>query len=329
LRGRAGRQGDPGSSRFFLSLEDDLMRIFAGDKVKALMQRLGMEKGVAIESKMVSKRIEAAQKSVEARNFETRKHLLQYDDVMNRQRETIYGLRRQLMEQPDQREYVLGDAEDLLGVLVKQYLPEAASPDDWDVENLKIQLQATYAFDADAEGIDFDNSTPAHINEAVWEKAKATYESKEAQVGPEALRTYERIIMLNIIDAQWKDHLLAIDHLKQGIGLVGYGQKDPLVEYKKESFDMFQAMLDRIDTSTIRALFNLQVVSEQQPDELQRRRAARRSSMNFTGPNQGAAAAGEEAGKIKTVVRDQPKVGRNDPCPCGSGKKYKKCHGVA
>src|SRR5687767_5863631 len=203
LRGRAGRQGDPGSSRFFLSLEDDLMRIFAGDKVKALMQRLGMEKGVAIESKMVSKRIEAAQKSVEARNFETRKHLLQYDDVMNRQRETIYGLRRQLMEEPDQREYVLGVAEDLLGDLVKQYLPEAASPDDWDVENFKIQLQATYAFDAEAEGIDFDNSTPPFINEQIWEKARAAYEAKEAQVGPEALRTYERIIMLNIIDAQW------------------------------------------------------------------------------------------------------------------------------
>ncbi|HEX8355009.1 MAG TPA: preprotein translocase subunit SecA [Pyrinomonadaceae bacterium] len=329
LRGRAGRQGDPGSSRFFLSLEDDLMRIFAGDKVKALMQRLGMEKGVAIESKMVSKRIEAAQKSVEARNFETRKHLLQYDDVMNRQRETIYGLRRQLMEDPDQRDYVLGVAEDLLGDLVKQYLPEAVSPDDWDVENFKIQLQATYAFDAEAEGIDFDNSTPAHVNEAVWEKARAAYEAKEAQVGPEALRTYERIIMLNIIDAQWKDHLLAIDHLKQGIGLVGYGQKDPLVEYKKESFDMFQAMLDRIDTATVRTLFNLQVVAEQAPEQLQQRRQRRPTSMTFTGPNQGATAAGEEAARTKTVTRDQPKVGRNEPCPCGSGKKYKKCCGTS
>ncbi|HVF42685.1 MAG TPA: preprotein translocase subunit SecA, partial [Pyrinomonadaceae bacterium] len=236
LRGRAGRQGDPGSSRFFLSLEDDLMRIFAGDKVKALMQRLGMEKGVAIESKMVSKRIEAAQKSVEARNFETRKHLLQYDDVMNRQRETIYGLRRQLMEEPDQREYIMGVAEDLLGDLVKQYLPETAAPDDWDVENFKLQLHSTYAFDAEAEGVDVDTLSPRQIGETVWERVRASYESKEAQVGAEALRTYERIIMLNIIDAQWKDHLLAIDHLKQGIGLVGYGQKDPLVEYKKESF---------------------------------------------------------------------------------------------
>jgi preprotein translocase subunit SecA len=328
LRGRSGRQGDPGSSRFFLSLEDDLMRIFAGDKVKALMQRLGMEQGVAIESKMVSKRIEAAQKSVEARNFETRKHLLQYDDVMNKQRETIYGLRRQLMEEPDQREYVLGVAEDLLADRIKEYLPEDASPDTWDVENFKIQLQATYAFDAEAEGIDFDTLTPAQIQESVWEKAKAAYESKEAQVGAEALRTYERIIMLNIIDAQWKDHLLAIDHLKQGIGLVGYGQKDPLVEYKKESFDMFQAMLDRIDTATIRTLFNLQVVAEQAPEQLQQRRQRRPTSMTFTGPNQGATAAGEEAARTKTVTRDQPKVGANAPCPCGSGKKYKKCCGA-
>jgi preprotein translocase subunit SecA len=327
LRGRAGRQGDPGSSRFFLSLEDDLMRIFAGDRVKALMQRLGMEKGVAIESKMVSKRIEAAQKSVEARNFETRKHLLQYDDVMNRQRETIYGLRRQLMEEPDQRDYVLGVAEDLLGDLVKQYLPETASPDDWDVENFRVQLHATYAFDVDAEGVDFDNMASPDIQRYVWEKARAAYEVKESQVGAEAMRTYERIIMLNIIDAQWKDHLLAIDHLKQGIGLVGYGQKDPLVEYKKESFDMFQAMLDRIDTATVRTLFNLQVVAEQAPEQLQQRRQRRPTSMTFTGPNQGATAAGEEAARTKTVTRDQPKVGRNEPCPCGSGKKYKKCHG--
>ncbi|HJZ82689.1 MAG TPA: preprotein translocase subunit SecA [Pyrinomonadaceae bacterium] len=332
LRGRSGRQGDPGSSRFFLSLEDDLMRIFAGDKVKALMARLGMEQGVAIESKMVSKRIAAAQKSVEGRNFETRKHLLEYDDVMNKQRETIYGLRRQLMEEPDQREYLVGEtgvARDLLSDLTRQYLDPGASPDDWDIENYKVQIQTIYALDPEAEGVDFHRLSSEEVDDLIWDKLKTKYAEKEKQVGEEAMRTYERIIMLNIIDAQWKDHLLALDHLKQGIGLVGYGQKDPLVEYKKESFDLFQAMLDRIDTTTIRSLFNLQVVSERQPDELQRRRAARRSSMNFTGPNQGAAAAGEEAGKIKTVVRDQPKVGRNDPCPCGSGKKYKKCHGAA
>jgi preprotein translocase subunit SecA len=333
LRGRAGRQGDPGSSRFFLSLEDDLMRIFAGDKVKALMQRLGMEKGLAIESGMVSKRIEAAQKSVEARNFESRKHLLQYDDVMNKQRETIYGLRRQLMEEPDQREYLLGDtgvAHDLLLDMSQQYIPPTAAPDDWDLENYRIQLQTVFDFDAEAEGIDFEYSTSEKIQAAIWEKLKAHYAAKEAQIGSEAMRTYERIIMLNIIDAQWKDHLLSLDHLKQGIGLVGYGQKDPLVEYKKQSFDLFQAMLDRIDTSTIRSLFNLQVVAEQAPEQLQqqRRRRSTPSSLTFTGPNQTAAAAGTEDGKIRTVTRSHPKVGRNDPCYCGSGKKYKKCHGA-
>ena len=335
LRGRAGRQGDPGSSRFFLSLEDDLMRIFAGDKVKALMQRLGMEKGVAIESKMVSKRIESAQKSVEGRNFESRKHLLEYDDVMNKQRETIYGLRRQLMDEPDQREYLMGDppsagvAYDLLSDLTKQYLNPDVSPDDWDVENYKIQIKTIYDLDTDSERIDLQHLTSEEVVETVWEKLKVKYAQKEEQIGPEAMRTYERIIMLNIIDAQWKDHLLSLDHLKQGIGLVGYGQKDPLVEYKKQSFDMFQEMLDRIDTTTIRSLFNLQVVSEQPPEALRQRRLPRRStSMTFTGPNQGAAAAGEEEGKVKTVVRDQPKVGRNEPCPCGSGKKYKKCHGA-
>ena len=298
------------------------------------MQRLGMEKGVAIESKMVSKRIAAAQKSVEGRNFETRKHLLEYDDVMNKQRETIYGLRRQLMEEPDQREYLVGEtgvARDLFADLTKQYLDPNLSPDEWDVENYKVQIHTVYALDCDTEGIDFQNLTSQEIEETIWKKLKAKYSEKEKQIGEEAMRTYERIIMLNIIDAQWKDHLLALDHLKQGIGLVGYGQKDPLVEYKKESFDMFQAMLDRIDTITIRSLFNLQVVAEESPEEIQRRRLAarRRGSMQFTGPNQSAAAAGEEAGKIKTVVRAEPKVGRNDPCPCGSGKKYKKCHGAA
>ncbi len=271
LRGRAGRQGDPGSSRFFLSLEDDLMRIFAGDKVKALMQRLGMEEGVAIESKMVSKRIAAAQKSVEGRNFETRKHLLEYDDVMNKQRETIYGLRRQLMEEPDQREYLMGEtgvARDLLADITKQYLDPNASADDWDIENYKVQIQTIYALDPEAEGIDFERASSEEIEELLWEKLKIKYADKEKQIGDEAMRTYERIIMLNIIDAQWKDHLLALDHLKQGIGLVGYGQKDPLVEYKKESFDMFQAMLDRIDTTTIRSLFNLQVVAEESPEEI-------------------------------------------------------------
>jgi len=219
---------------------------------------------------------------------------------------------------------------DLLSDLTIRYLNPEVAPDDWDVDNYQIQIKTIYDFDAYAENIDFRNLTTREITDAIWEKLKVKYAAKEEQIGAEGMRTYERIIMLNIIDAQWKDHLLSLDHLKQGIGLVGYGQKDPLVEYKKQSFDMFQEMLDRIDTTTIRSLFNLQVVAEEPPEALRQRRLPRRpSALTFTGPNQGAAAAGEEAGKSKPVVRDQPKVGRNEPCPCGSGKKYKKCHGAA
>jgi preprotein translocase subunit SecA len=337
LRGRSGRQGDPGSSRFIISLEDDLMRIFAGDKVRSIMQTLGMEDGVAIESKMVSKRIESAQKSVEGRNFETRKYVLQYDDVMNKQRETIYTLRRQLMAEPDQREFLIGEtgvAKDLLHDLVEQYIGSQLSPNDWDVENFCVQIKDIYAFDPQAEGIDFKQNS-SEIEEQIWERLKQNYEEKEKVGGAETLRTIERFIMLEIIDAQWKDHLLSIDHLRQGIGLVGYGQKDPLVEYKKQSFDMFQAMLDRIDTNTIKQLFHIQFMTEQQREEMERqqqileqRRRRRRGAIVFTGANQGATAAGEEAAKAKPMVRATPKLKPNDPCPCGSGKKVKKCCGV-
>jgi preprotein translocase subunit SecA len=339
LRGRAGRQGDPGSSRFIISLEDDLMRIFAGDKVRAMMEWLGMEEGVAIESGTVTKRIEGAQKNVEGRNFETRKHVLQYDDVMNKQRETIYSLRRQLLEQPDNREYLVGEtgvAHDLLQDLTEQFLPSAVRPDQWDVEGYSVQLQDTYNFNPVAEGIDFDSLSSQEIRTQIWERLKANYKEKEDTVGAEAMRAYERYIMLEIIDSQWKDHLQAIDHLKQGIGLVGYGQKDPVVEYKKESFYMFQAMLDRIDMMTMRALFHLQVVTQQEAEEIeaervrQREIAARRNSaaMTFTGANATATIAGEEALKAKPFKRSQPKLKPNEACFCGSGKKYKKCHGI-
>ncbi|MDQ3798812.1 MAG: SEC-C metal-binding domain-containing protein, partial [Acidobacteriota bacterium] len=339
LRGRAGRQGDPGSSRFVLSLEDDLMRIFAGDKVRSMMEWLGMEKGVAIESKTVSKQIERAQKAVEARNFETRKHVLKYDDVMNKQRETIYGLRRQLMFQPEHREYLLGEsgvARDLLHDLTNDFLNPQVSPADWDIDTYAAEIESIYAVDPAVDaGVDFNTMNPQQIEEAVWRKAISNYEEKEKLAGAESLRAYERYIMLNIIDSQWKDHLLSIDHLKQGIGLVGYGQKDPLVEYKKQSFDMFQAMLDRIDTHTTRALFNLEIVVKDEQEEMERlerleRQRARKqaAAMAFTGAYEGVAAAGEEAKRNTPFVREQPKVKPNDPCHCGSGKKFKKCHGV-
>jgi preprotein translocase subunit SecA len=339
LRGRAGRQGDPGSSRFVLSLEDDLMRIFAGDKVRSMMEWLGMENGVAIESKTVSKQIERAQKAVEARNFETRKHVLKYDDVMNKQRETIYGLRRQLMEEPEHREYLLGEngvARDLLQDLTDMYLNSKTNPNEWDVDTYAAEIESVYAVDPAVDaGVDFKRMSPADIEDAIWKKASANYDEKEKLVGGEALRAYERYIMLNIIDSQWKDHLLSLDHLKQGIGLVGYGQKDPLVEYKKQSFDMFQEMLDRIDTNTARSLFNLEVVVKDEQEEIERlerlekQRARKQAAgMAFTGAYAGAEMAGEESKKHTPFVRETPKVKPNDPCYCGSGKKFKKCHGA-
>ncbi|HEY8559522.1 MAG TPA: preprotein translocase subunit SecA [Pyrinomonadaceae bacterium] len=340
LRGRAGRQGDPGSSRFVLSLEDDLMRIFAGDKVRSMMEWLGMEKGVAIESRTVSKQIERAQKAVEARNFETRKHVLKYDDVMNKQRETIYTLRRQLMFQPEHRDYLLGEngvARDLLHDLTQSFLNPQTPPKDWDVDTYAAEIESIYAVDPAVDAnVDFKTMNADQIEGAIWSKASENYAEKEKLAGAESLRAYERYIMLNIIDSQWKDHLLSIDHLKQGIGLVGYGQKDPLVEYKKQSFDMFQDMLDRIDTNTTRALFNLEIVVKDEQEEMERlerleRQRARRQAagMAFTGAMATATAAGDtEEVRHTPFKREQPKVKPNDPCYCGSGKKFKKCHGA-
>ncbi|MBO0719513.1 MAG: preprotein translocase subunit SecA [Blastocatellia bacterium] len=327
LRGRSGRQGDPGSSRFYLSLEDDLMRIFAGDRVKAIMQRLGMEEGVAIESKMVSKRIEAAQKNVEAHNFTIRKHLLEYDDVMNKQRATIYTLRRQLLEQIDHRGEIQAIAEMILDDMIDQHLNLDTLPEDWDFQSLKVQVLYQFALDLNEAGIKVEELERDQIRARIWDTLDKMYSDKESLVGPEAMRYYERIIRLNIVDVQWKDHLLAIDHMKEWIHQLGYAQKDPLVEYKKQSFDEFEAMLDRIDLETVRALYHLQVTVEEPPEQRLQRRP-RRGQMNFTKANAGASAAGEDSGKPRTVVSDHPKVGRNNPCPCGSGKKYKKCHGA-
>ena len=339
LRGRAGRQGDPGSSRFVLSLEDDLMRIFAGDKVRSMMEWLGMEQGVAIESPTVSRQIERAQKAVEGRNFETRKHVLKYDDVMNKQRETIYGLRRQLMFEPEHRDYLLGDsgvARDLLGDLTASFLNVEGGSEKWDVDTYAAEIESIYAVDpAKDAGVDFHVMNPTEIEDAIWQKAIGSYEQKEKLAGAESLRAYERYIMLNIIDSQWKDHLLSIDQLRQGIGLVGYGQKDPLVEYKKQSFDMFQDMLDRIDTNTSKALFHLEVVTHDEQEERERlerlaqQRARKQAAgMAFTGAMAGAEVAGAEAARHTPYVRDTPKMKPNQPCYCGSGKKFKKCHGA-
>ncbi len=321
LRGRSGRQGDPGSSRFYVSLEDDLMRIFAADRISNIMQRLGMEEGVPIESRFVSKQIENAQKRVEGQNFGYRKHVLEYDDVMNKQREAVYGLRKQLLEGEDQKEYLMGIADDIMIDFVSQYANSETHPDEWDLDGLAIAVQRQFGFDYQKEGIDPSQLGSKQLEEALLAKAHEKYDQKEAIIGAAPMRYHERMLMLQIVDAQWKDHLLAMDHLKEGIGLRGYGQRDPLVEYKKESYTLFEELMGRIEEDTLRFLFLLQPVEEKkQAEQIEKRR--RRQEFVMSSQNNGGDGAGRQ------VKRDAPKVGRNDPCPCGSGKKFKKCHGV-
>jgi preprotein translocase subunit SecA len=332
LRGRAGRQGDPGSSRFYLSLEDDLMRIFGSDRISGLMQRLGMEEGVPIEHKMVTRAIERAQKQVEGQNFSIRKHLLEYDDVMNKQRVAVYRLRREILEGKDQREYVMELAEALLDYCLDQHMAADAHPEDWNLEGLQHDLTRQYGFESSAyQEIDWEGLNRKEIREVLWAKIEEKYKEKEELIGPDLMRTHERIIMLQIVDSQWKDHLYAMDHLKEGIGLRGYGQRDPLIEYKKESFEMFEAMWDRIEEDSVRYLFLLQPVREQTMESRPRAKATR-LLFNDPGASPSGFARRESKGgadaAVKTVKRTSAKVGRNAPCPCGSGKKYKKCCGA-
>ena len=362
LRGRAGRQGDPGSSRFFLSLEDDLMRIFGGERVKALMFRLGMTEGVPIESGLISRRIENAQKTVEAQNFDARKHLLEYDDVMNKQRETIYAIRRSALEGKDQRDYVLGIAEDVAREQVETFCAREQHPDQWNATQFLAEMNAQFGIDAKAAGADPATLTHDQLAEATTEAVNKRYEEKEKQFGADLMRWLERRIILDVVDSQWKDHLLSLDHLKEGIGLRGYAQKDPIVEFKKEAFTLFEDMMARIDDETIRYLYHVQVQPEPPPPqgsvpprpepprsppptaaaavasaaarasepapqrlpafarEMERKHQRQEKELQYqTGPAQA------EAPK---PVKVGAKVGRNDPCPCGSGKKFKKCHGA-
>jgi len=323
LRGRSGRQGDPGSSRFYVSLEDDLMRIFAADRISGIMQRLGMEEGVPIESRLVSRQIESAQKRVEGQNFGYRKHVLEYDDVMNKQREAVYGLRRQLLVGEDQKDYLMGIADEIMASLVQLHAAEEVNPSEWDVEALARSVGQQFGFDMREEGIDPGSLSSKEMEDALVEKAHEKYNEKEAIISAPAMRFHERMIMLQIVDSHWKDHLLAMDHLKEGIGLRGYGQRDPLVEYKKESFTLFEDLMSRVEEDTIRFLFLLQPVDEQKQAEEMERRQKRQQMM--LSQQQAAASGGTGNSQVK---RETPKVGRNDPCPCGSGKKYKKCCGV-
>ena len=271
LRGRAGRQGDPGSSRFYLSLEDDLMRIFGSERISGLMARIGMSEGVPIEHNMVSRAIERAQKQVESQNFSIRKHLLEYDDVMNKQRETIYGQRKDILKGKDLKEYFGGLVEDLVDWLMDTSANKDKSPDEWDREGLKKALFAQFGLDLDKLGIDWESVTHPDLREKILQALRGVYEDKERLLGPERMREFERMILLQVIDSQWKDHLLEMDHLKEGIGLRGYGQRDPLVEYKKESYEMFQEMMDRVEEDALRYLFLIQPVVQEEAPLPQRR----------------------------------------------------------
>ena len=352
LRGRSGRQGDPGSSRFYLSLEDDLMRIFGSDRISGLMERLGMEEGVPIEHGMVTKAIERAQKQVEAQNFSMRKHLLEYDDVMNKQRENVYTLRRELLdgqvhwddEVVDSRQYLMTLAEDLVDQAVEASCGREVDPEDWDVDALKQSVGDLAGLPADTLGaLDLHDQSPDEMHDALWAAVKARYTEKEQTVETEILRRVERDVMLQIVDTQWKDHLYSLDHLKEGIGLRGYAQKDPLVEYKRESFELFQAMKERIDSEMVRYLWRLRPIPQGEGAAAARPALRQSASVTLNDPGAGASAfagapaagrrpqparTGGDDAAVRTVRRDSPKVGRNDPCPCGSGKKYKRCHGA-
>ena len=322
LRGRAGRQGDPGSSRFYLSLEDDLMRIFASERVSQLMLKLGMEEGVPIEHGMVTRAIANAQKKVEAHNFEIRKQLLEYDDVMNKQREVIYQHRHAVLSGKNIQEDVQDTMKEVVTSFVDTYCPADQYPEEWDYRGLVEALQGQFAVDilhGREQTLDQlkELGRDALLEEVCGQIVRA-YEGKERELSSELMRYLEKLMLLQVIDHHWKDHLLGMDHLRDGIGLRGYGQKDPLIEYKREGFDMFSSMMDRIKSDVLERLFRVQAVKgEQQPP----------TSIPAPPPRM-ILNRGEEPAAPSTVQRQADKVGRNDPCPCGSGKKYKKCHGT-
>jgi preprotein translocase subunit SecA len=369
LRGRAGRQGDPGESRFYLSLEDDLMRIFAKQWISTLLERLGMEEGVPIESKMLSNRIEGAQKAVESQNFESRKHLLEYDDVMNKQREAVYGLRRQLLEGVEQRELILEDyVGGILSGLLDEFANERVRPDQWDLKGLEQKIFDQFGLKLSEFGLKPQELSRHELGEEIFAKLTEAYEAKEKILSAATMRYHERMVMLSVIDGLWKDHLLSMDQLKEGIGLRGYAQQDPLVAYKRESFDMFEAMMAKFQEDTVRYLFRMQILGpDGQPVDAVPRpnrvvpkappvASAAQPMIGDGAPREigiptrqpsttidaiekefhrkkerelaAASRAGGSEASQPTQRRTGDKVGRNDPCPCGSGKKYKKCHGA-
>jgi preprotein translocase subunit SecA len=320
LRGRSGRQGDPGSSRFYLSLEDDLLRIFGSERISKIMLKLGMEEGVPIEAGMVTRAIENAQKKVEAHHFDIRKQLLDYDDVLNKQREVVYERRRMILRGDDLTEEIRSSTEDVLNDLLAVYCPEGSYQEEWDLKGLTDACYAQFCIDIKDSSIDFKDIGFEALRQELLKKTDDAYKKKEQELGAELLRLLEKMVMLRTIDTLWKDHLLGIDSLREGIGLRGYGQKDPLIEYKREAFEMFAGMMDRMKRDVLEHLFRVQVVQgESPPTRLEPQRPVHLTL------NRGEDAADDNGSK---TVRRVDKVGRNDPCPCGSGKKYKKCHGA-
>ncbi|MBM4265130.1 MAG: preprotein translocase subunit SecA [Deltaproteobacteria bacterium] len=318
LRGRSGRQGDPGSSRFFLSLEDDLLRIFGAERIQGLMTRLGMEEGEPIEHRMLTRAIANAQAKVEAHNFDIRKHLLEYDDVMNKQREVIYHRRREALAGERHEEEVGEMIEDLGAALVASVVDDDLPSGDWDWDAIRNAVLERFGFRFDLPEEDREGLTPEALEAHIVEAAKEIYDRREAEFGEPMMRHLERVLILGTIDQQWKDHLRSMDHLKEGVGLRGYAQVNPLQAYQKEGFALFEDMMDRILGESVRKLFTVQVVREEDVEQLEERRPKQRMTLSH-GAVTAAAAAPAQA--------DADRVGRNDPCPCGSGKKYKRCHG--
>ncbi|MCJ7705360.1 MAG: preprotein translocase subunit SecA [Desulfobacterales bacterium] len=324
LRGRSGRQGDPGSSRFYLSLQDDLMRIFGSERISKIMDRLGIEEDQPIEHNLVTRAIENAQRKVEAHNFEIRKHLLEYDTVMNKQREVIYSQRREVLTGGDLKESLIEMIEEQAEGIVDLYIDEKAHPEDWDLKGLQDAIYQQFSFRWVAPPQEEDGLSRERLAEMIIEKAKEVYQKKKEEGFVRLPFDIEKEIMLRSIDHHWKDHLLSVDQLKEGIGLRGYGQKDPRIEYQREAYEMFLEMLERIKRDTVEKLFAIQIAREQEVREM---KVERKQAFVMSRGTEAAAQGGGETedGKGVTVRREGKKVGRNDPCPCGSGKKYKRC----
>ena len=327
LRGRSGRQGDPGSSRFYLSLEDDLMRIFGSEKISGIMEKLGMENGQPIEHPMVSKAVANAQKKVEAHNFDIRKHLLEYDDVMNKQREVFYGLRREILNNENHREMLLEMAEELVSEVLADIASEKIYPEEWDIEALDDYMMGQFSVPIKKQegaleigsglSLSLENCDREKLHNAIMDSIQSCYAVKERGIDPSMMRQLEKMIMLQVVDNLWKEHLLGMDHLKDGVGLRGYAQKNPLTEYKKEGFEMFSIMMHQIREGVTEYLFKVQI---EEGSEF----PAEQNQSNKMVEHRGASS---EESRPSTVRRDDKKLGRNDPCHCGSGKKFKKCHG--